>query len=381
MILGEQVLGATMRILLLSLIASMTALYGCDSSTEGDDTLAGDEPIAEGENPGHKNICGELGLPSTYAEVEADYTALEQFALVKGEAATTLFASGDIQGLYDQFHEQLRHSVPLEALQDVYEVMLAVGPLGDRTDYRLMGIGRLIYYYGTYVWSDTRLKLQFGFDPSGAIRALTIGQMTDPLPDPNPAYISDVQFQMPLPCLTYVVWGGRDEMHNYHVAYASSAYAYDILVWQDGGTCAEPCTTNEDYHVFGLPILAPAAGVVVEAEDGFPDMPPGKMDTAALEGNHVTLEVAEGEYLLMAHMQNGSVAVKVGEHVDVGQLLGNVGNSGNTTEAHLHIQLQDVAPYDTETRSMPHQFYDVILSGVPTAQAMPLGSDFIAAAP
>ena len=371
-----------MRCIGLILLGTLLALWGCDSSFGDDDAFSDDDdaPADDDDTTAGIPSCAELGIPASYDEVETDYTVFEAAAFTLGEGAVDLFTAGEIEALYDLFHESVQALVSLEDMESFHDQIIGVGPLGERVDYRSMGVGQLMYYYATYEWMGLVLGFNLGFDTDGAIMALSIGQMTDPLPDPYPDYDSPVQFQLPLPCLTYVAWGGRDELHNYHTYYAPNAYAYDFLVWQDGGTCAPPCATNEDYYIFGLPILAPADGVVVAVENDRPDMTPGEMDPSLPEGNHVTLEVAEGEYVLMAHMKQGSVRVDVGDTVAVGQQIGEVGNSGNTTEAHLHIHLQDQIPYGPQGESMPMDYYNLLIDGQTFDRAMPAGSEFVAPA-
>jgi hypothetical protein len=98
------------------------------------------------------------------------------------------------------------------------------------------------------------------------------------------------------------------------------------------------------YLSYGQPLIAAATGKVVEARDGFPDQSPPDNPTppplADLPGNHVTLRVGPERYLLYAHMKPGSVRVRVGERVRRGQLLGDLGNSGNSATPHLHLQVQ-----------------------------------------
>src|SRR5204863_9179888 len=99
------------------------------------------------------------------------------------------------------------------------------------------------------------------------------------------------------------------------------------------------------YFSYGQPLIAAAAGTVVIARDGVPDSPPPHDPNpppplAGLTGNYVTLRVGPGVYLLYAHMKPGSVHVHVGEHVRRGQLLGALGNSGNSATPHLHLQVQ-----------------------------------------
>jgi hypothetical protein len=103
------------------------------------------------------------------------------------------------------------------------------------------------------------------------------------------------------------------------------------------------------YFSYGQPEIAAAAGTIVFARDGIPNSPPPHdpkpPPLAKLPGNTVTLRVRPGIYLLYAHMKPGSVRVHVGEHVRRGQLLGELGNSGNSATPHLHFQVQTTASF------------------------------------
>ena len=68
---------------------------------------------------------------------------------------------------------------------------------------------------------------------------------------------------------------------------------------------------------------------------------PGELNPAQLTGNMVTILTKNNEYILFAHLKEGTVAVEEGQEVKTGDLLGLCGNSGNTTEAHLHLSLQN----------------------------------------
>jgi hypothetical protein len=97
------------------------------------------------------------------------------------------------------------------------------------------------------------------------------------------------------------------------------------------------------YLSYGQPLIAAAAGKVVIARDEFADQPPPDNPTppafADLPGNHVTLRIAPGAYLIYAHMKPGSVRVDVGDRVRRGEMLGRLGNSGNSATPHLHFQV------------------------------------------
>jgi hypothetical protein len=120
------------------------------------------------------------------------------------------------------------------------------------------------------------------------------------------------------------------------------------------------------YLSYGKPTLAAADGLVVVASDGRPDQkppePPPIPPIADTVGNHVIIEVKPGTYLLYAHMKPGSIVVKVGDHVNVGQQIGLIGTTGNSTTPHLHFQLL-TKPTFFPSDSQPYVFEKFELIG------------------
>jgi hypothetical protein len=112
----------------------------------------------------------------------------------------------------------------------------------------------------------------------------------------------------------------------------------------EGRTSAGDLTQNTSYFDYGQPVLAVAAGDVVEAVDRYPDQIPNQKVAVGLDaadGNHVILKLGEGVFAGYAHLKPGSVRVHRGQRVRSGQVLGELGNSGNTTGPHLHFQLMN----------------------------------------
>ncbi|SCY71374.1 peptidoglycan DD-metalloendopeptidase family protein [Paracoccus tibetensis] len=97
------------------------------------------------------------------------------------------------------------------------------------------------------------------------------------------------------------------------------------------------------YAIFGARLQAPCAGTVVAAEGNMPDLRVPNEDPVNRLGNHVILRCGDAE-IVLAHMRQGSVAVAPGDRVALGDELGEVGNSGASTEPHLHIHAQRPAP-------------------------------------
>ena len=140
-----------------------------------------------------------------------------------------------------------------------------------------------------------------------------------------------------------VGWGGDKIDKNYHAISADQRWAYDLLV----APYATGSAKLEDYGCYRIPVLAPASGIVVKAHDGEPNQIPGAISNnfKAPTGNHVAIRLEETRtYLVIAHLKPGSVTVKTGDAVVEGQVIGECGNSGNTSEPHIHIHHQRQDP-------------------------------------
>jgi Peptidase family M23 len=156
------------------------------------------------------------------------------------------------------------------------------------------------------------------------------------------------------------------------VAWLAQRYAIDWVQIQkvDGAytTWKGPEDKNESYFCYDQPIYSVAAGKVVGAADGLPENVPhsGKyaveltFDNAA--GNHVVVEIAPHRYVLHAHMKPGTVRVKAGDTVRVGDILGHVGNTGSSTEPHLHMHIVD-RPSFLAANGLPYAFTAFDASG------------------
>ena len=99
------------------------------------------------------------------------------------------------------------------------------------------------------------------------------------------------------------------------------------------------------YATFGTPLLSPCNGSVALAVDGFADMPVPQMDAANMAGNFIAVDCG-GFFVILAHLRNGSMTVSAGNTVMVGDVLGEMGNSGNSSEPHLHVHAQRDLPAD-----------------------------------
>ena len=140
----------------------------------------------------------------------------------------------------------------------------------------------------------------------------------------------------------FVFWGGDTEELNYHHNVSRQKYAFDfVVVDKNGKTFKGDGTKNEDYYAFGKEILAPADGLVTDVITGVRDNIPGSMNPSLALGNAVFIQHRGNEVSIIAHLKYGSTEVKVGDKVKRGQVIGLCGNSGNSSEPHLHYHLQN----------------------------------------
>jgi hypothetical protein len=153
---------------------------------------------------------------------------------------------------------------------------------------------------------------------------------------------TSVDLHFPLRGGTFVVaQGGASSLLNAHFSNASQRYALDVLELNTFGVRTRglyPAELNR-YAIFGADVLSPCDGIVAGVQDGFADLSPPDRDREHRAGNYVAIESDEAT-IYLAHLRQGTICVQVGEQVVAGQKLGCVGNSGNTTEPHLHVHAE-----------------------------------------
>ncbi|WP_075718860.1 M23 family metallopeptidase [Roseburia sp. 499] len=138
-----------------------------------------------------------------------------------------------------------------------------------------------------------------------------------------------------------VLLGGKE--YKTHAVWPSECYAYDIL--------KEPYDIDSDdlydYGIYLADVYCPVNGTVIDCKDTEEDILPNTEEFESSLGNYIFIEVDEtGTYLILSHLEKDSVLVDVGEHVTKGMKIAKVGNSGTTSEPHLHMQHQRNNPLE-----------------------------------
>lgn len=144
--------------------------------------------------------------------------------------------------------------------------------------------------------------------------------------------------------LLYVFQGGNTILVNHHWKHPAQRYALDLVSLSTSGRRARGFFPKvlSAYFCFGMPLLSPLAGTVVHVENERPDLAVGRMDQDNPPGNCIIIQPAAQPHirLVLSHLMHHSITVQPGSIVQPGDIIGRIGNSGNTSEPHLHIHAQ-----------------------------------------
>jgi len=181
---------------------------------------------------------------------------------------------------------------------------------------------------------------------------------------PDGEVVADIA--APFPAGHYLIaHGGSTEMVNVHLKtldrtverfqpWRGQSKALDIFRITPFGLHKEGWQPTDPtrYLTFGTPVLAPCQGKVAKVVDVHPDMTVPEMDREHMAGNYVALNCGD-YFVILAHLRRGSISVATDDRVDVGDVLGEMGNSGHSSEPHLHLHAQRGLPEDAPLGGEP----------------------------
>jgi hypothetical protein len=204
------------------------------------------------------------------------------------------------------------------------------------------------------------LDLKIMLDDKDKIVGLLFLPHTPDTPVPDK---TETELSLPFKGQWLVFWGGDTPEQNQHNAVPNQRYAFDFLgVDEKGKTRKGESLTNEDFFAFGREVLAPADGEVTDVINGVRDNNPGSMNPYAAVGNAVFIQHCKNEVSVLAHLKLNSVTVKVGDKVKRGQTIGLCGNSGNSSEPHIHFHVQNT-PVVQDGKGIKCHFQNLMIKG------------------
>jgi len=156
-----------------------------------------------------------------------------------------------------------------------------------------------------------------------------------------------------------------------------------MLLGPDGRLAKGELRKNASWYCYGSDILAVADGVVTDITDGIPENVPLSEERAVpnkremMSGNYIMLKLESGEYAFYGHLQPGSLRVKAGDKVSAGQVIGRIGNSGNSDAPHLHFHIAD-ANDPLSGQGLPFAFFSFTVMdrlGIPEWEEMLMNNE------
>lgn len=191
-------------------------------------------------------------------------------------------------------------------------------------------------------------------------------------------YQTKANLIFPLKGKSFIVHGGRKIEQNAHASEKDQRFAIDVVALKQGSsTLQEQGITafeavsyegnpkqNNSYYIYGRDVIAPASGRIADTLDGIPDAIPSESHYNFMQpaGNYVVIDHGNNEFSMLAHLKNGSIIVSKGDLVAAGDIIGSVGNTGNSTEPHLHYHLQNTSKW-RNGEGLPAQFQNYIANG------------------
>jgi murein DD-endopeptidase MepM/ murein hydrolase activator NlpD len=253
------------------------------------------------------------------------------------------YNKGDYDAIFNCFSAEMQNALPLEQTKIFFsQQKFQAGNISRREFLRYQqtaAIYKAEFERGAFT-------LLISIDDNSKISGFYIKLFVDlPKPDRN-----KTKLILPLKGEWTVVWGGDTKEQNYHVEHQAQKNAFDFIITDDKGKSFKTNgQTNEDYYAFGKDLISPCDGEVVLVVDGVKDNVPGTLNPIYVPGNTVIVKTKNNEYLFFAHFKQHSVKVKEGQKIKQGELLGLCGNSGNSSEAHLHFHIQNTEDMNVAT--------------------------------
>ncbi len=292
--------------------------------------------------------------------------ALQAFdAMAHGRALTRQFMAGDLDSLQGSFNPQMSGLMRPRQMQTFYDqVTQQLGALTNLLDERVVQRDSMQTYtrLGLYVNAPLTTETTWTFDPRGKVAGFSIRPATSAAPTRFLEYQTRTALRLPFEGAWWVFWGGRILIENLHITAPDQRFATDLVMRQGEASHAGEGNVNTDYYCFGRPVLAPGDGTVVAVLDTVTDNTPGVMNRQQPLGNYVILDHGHREFSFLCHFQKNSVQVQPGQTVHAGQVLASCGNSGNSSEPHVHYHMQNTAvPFKGE--GLPAQFLHYSANG------------------
>jgi murein DD-endopeptidase MepM/ murein hydrolase activator NlpD len=255
----------------------------------------------------------------------------------------SLYNNGKPSEIFDMFSKELQTALPLEKAIAFLNGLASQAGKITKQDFQKYQNSYAVYLtkfekgeFLVKLSTDASSKINgFSVEANKQKRLATIQRNLSPL-------------ILPFTGEWTVIWGGDTKTQNYHVESETQKNAFDFVVTDDTGrSFKNDGKKNEDYYAFGKPIISPVDGTVVLVVNGVKDNVPGATNRFNVGGNTVIVKTPAGEYFVFCHLAHSTIKVREGLKIKQGHFIGKCGNSGHSSEPHLHFHIQDEENLET----------------------------------
>ena len=300
-----------------------------------------------------------------------------------GESLTGHLVGANVQGLRSLFAPVMAEQFSFD---DINAIVLSLGD--DPIVYSQGSVIRNLeerYYLAEIDTKKGSFMLSALVNSTNLVAMMTLEPIVTPYrPQTTRSISTQVEGVFPTDGSWIAAWGGDTYAENHHVLVESQIFANDLTMWHNNSTYSGEGSKNEDYWAWDRPVVAPVGGKVVSSENNIVDNKPGP-DTFqhivgdAIWGNHVVIKTDHGFYVVIAHLREGSVRVALGDHVVTGQPLGTCGNSGRSSEPHVHLHAQTTG-LSQPGLGVPIAFVEIAVNGELRQRSVLLQGDIVSKA-
>lgn len=282
------------------------------------------------------------------------------------------YNSDNFESIFSSFSSEMQNALPIDKTKDFLTGLKAqAGKITKR---------EFVKYEQTYAsYKTTFERALFTVNISVDNNSKINGLLVKPFKESDLPKIvrNTTKLELPFKGEWTVIWGGDTKELNYHVESEAQKNAFDMVVTdEEGKSYKSNGKSNEDYYAFGKELIAPCDGEIVLVVDGVKDNIVGEMNKFNAGGNTIIMKTSNNEYLVFCHFKHQSIKVKEGQKVQRGQLLGQCGNTGNSSEPHLHFHIQNVEDINMAT-GVKCYFNKIIVNGQTKTDYSPIQKDKI----
>ncbi|MEJ7440291.1 M23 family metallopeptidase [Staphylococcus hominis] len=235
--------------------------------------------------------------------------------------------------VYKNFNRRLKKQVKKRELKKIFKLYNSYN--FNHILYREVTWGE----YKQYIWLDSQYNggVSLTIDANSGIKSLVLKKM-DSVDDFKE---TKLEYSMPIKEDWTVFWGGDNELVNYHHIYKNQRFAYDLVITKNGKSSNFNHNSNDCFYAYNKDVVSPADGKIIDLENKIHDNDLGVMNKEKPAGNYIVIKHKNDEYSFIAHFKQNSIEKEIGEFIKKGEVIGKCGNSGNSSEPHIHFQVMD----------------------------------------